>query len=270
MEQIILTNDDGFDAVPLWELAHALGKFAKVGVIAPKEHKSWGAKAITASGKKVRCEKKSIDGLDMIVADGNPADCTLLGIGHYFPKADLVVSGMNIGSNAGHYSAFGSGTVGAAIEAALHGVFGVAVSSDIDIDTFRAVTRGGMGVEKQRELFAPQAKMAAGFIRTLDREKITQLTKLGIWVLNINVPQEVEEKTPWEITSYSEIDYGYLFKKTGEGEFEYDGCHHQTERLGKDTDFDNVADGKMSVTPLKLRTDYEDLDAVRAILKPKK
>jgi len=265
MARILLTNDDGFEAVQLWELAHALEKGNGLCIVAPHARRSWGGKAITRAGN-VKCREKNVDGLEMLVCDGTPADCTLIGLGHYFPNPDLVVAGLNNGANFSHYSAFGSGTVGAALEAALHGVFGVAISSHVDNGTFHAVEQGTMGVGEQRKLFGPAALAAAKIISLLDREKVGKLMSAGVGLLNINLPQVVSESSGWEVASLASVEYGRLFHKTGEGEFQHSGFEYPIGAGGEGTDVCAVARGKISITPMTLRTDYRDLGKVAGIL----
>nr|WP_319397914.1 5'/3'-nucleotidase SurE [uncultured Carboxylicivirga sp.] len=116
---ILVTNDDGIKAGGLVALVNMLTEFGKVVVVAPNQSYSGMSHAITVShplyAKKVR-EKEN---LTVYKVNGTPVDCVKLAVNQLLTsKPDLVVSGINHGSNSSislHYS----GTLGAAREGAL-------------------------------------------------------------------------------------------------------------------------------------------------------
>lgn len=121
---ILVTNDDGIEAPGLAALALALVPLGRVVVLAPSQERSAQSHALTMH-EPLRVFSW---GPDRYSCTGQPADCVYLGVHHLCPqRPDLVVSGVNRGSNLGddvHYS----GTVGAAEEAALMGIPALAVS----------------------------------------------------------------------------------------------------------------------------------------------
>src|SRR5215471_49843 len=99
MPNILLTNDDGYQAEGLRAVAQALADFSKVSIVAPSREQS-----------------------------GTPADCVIVALHKLLPeKPDLMISGINQGGNLGE-NAYYSGTVGAAREGALHHIPSIAVS----------------------------------------------------------------------------------------------------------------------------------------------
>lgn len=126
--KILLTNDDGIASPKLEKLACALSNFAQIFVVAPSSERSGVSHAFTgAQGILVR----QVDGYDCpaFSVSGTPSDCVKFAVSEALCGGlpDLVVSGVNMGENAG-VSALYSGTVAGAREAALWGIPGLALS----------------------------------------------------------------------------------------------------------------------------------------------
>lgn len=127
---ILVTNDDGIDAPGLLALKQALERIAQVKVLAPD--RNWSAAGHTKTmSKPLRVNPVTFcDGTTAYSTDGAPTDCVaLVMLGLFGERPALVVSGINPGSNLAHDLTY-SGTVAAAMEAAIHGVPGIAVSID--------------------------------------------------------------------------------------------------------------------------------------------
>ena len=126
--RILITNDDGIEAEGIRALADWAQKLGEVSVFAPKVEQS-GKSVSVELRKPFSAEKVEYPGAVEAYAIGStPADCVrfaVLGLGR---KYDLVLSGVNRGQNLGHDINY-SGTAGAVIEAAMHGINGVAVST---------------------------------------------------------------------------------------------------------------------------------------------
>jgi 5'-nucleotidase len=121
---ILLSNDDGVRAPGLQALAEALDEVGEVIVAAPDRERSATAHAISLD-HPLRVEEVQSK---VFAIDGTPVDCVYLALHHLVPrKPDLCLSGINPGFNLGS-DVFYSGTVGAALEAALRGVPSVALS----------------------------------------------------------------------------------------------------------------------------------------------
>ena len=126
IKNILITNDDGFDAVGLKLLKQIAKNFTEnVFVVAPKFNQSAKSRSITLN-QGIGFEKKS--DLEWVV-DGTPTDCVIFAINHLMTdmKPDLILSGINAGSNIGDEVSY-SGTVAAAWEGALRGIDSIALS----------------------------------------------------------------------------------------------------------------------------------------------
>jgi 5'-nucleotidase len=129
--RVLLTNDDGIEAEGLQALRRALLEVADVelAVIAPDANQSATARSITTRRPLWVEEVPFGDGTVGYATDGTPVDCVRLaslGLIDGF-TADLIVSGINHGSNLGDDITY-SGTVAAAFEGVILGIPGIAVS----------------------------------------------------------------------------------------------------------------------------------------------
>lgn len=129
---ILVSNDDGINAIGIKKLVEALSKVSNVYVSAPHTQRSANSHAITLE------QMVSVKNVDFSFAEealevsGTPADCVKMGLQLFRERGiimDMVFSGINLGSNLGRDTLY-SGTVGAAMEASLSGVKAVAVSVD--------------------------------------------------------------------------------------------------------------------------------------------
>jgi 5'-nucleotidase len=127
--RILLTNDDGVYAPGLRALRKELKKLGEVLVVAPATEQSAVGHSITLLTPLLVQEVLDEDNQPMGWAvEGRPADCVKLALLELLPwTPDLVVSGLNAGSNAG-INVLYSGTVAAAIEGAFFQRTSIAVS----------------------------------------------------------------------------------------------------------------------------------------------
>lgn len=126
---ILITNDDGINSTGLITLVQEISKIADVTVVAPDRERSATAHAITMH-KPLRVEKVTIPDCKALgwMINGTPSDCVKLALEALLDfTPDLVLSGINRGPNLGTDVIY-SGTVSAAIEAALSGVPSIALS----------------------------------------------------------------------------------------------------------------------------------------------
>jgi len=127
---ILVTNDDGVNAPGLLALAQAMRSLGQVTVLAPD--RNWSASGHVKTLERPLRVKDAIlgDGTLALASDGAPSDCVALGLlGLLEQPVDLVVSGINGGPNLGHDLTY-SGTVTAAMEAAIWGIPAAAFSLD--------------------------------------------------------------------------------------------------------------------------------------------
>lgn len=131
MKRILITNDDGFSSIGLAILREsvlqALGQDTQVLVVAPAHEKSACGHGLSITKPLYLNEvRKDFYKLD----DGSPTDCIYLALYAFYkdtPGPDLVLSGINLGSNMGEDTTY-SGTVAGAMEAALRGIPSMAIS----------------------------------------------------------------------------------------------------------------------------------------------
>lgn len=136
---ILIANDDGIRSPGIVRLANMAACFGDVWVVAPEGQCSGMSQKLTifnelnAMKHEFQAEVKGAYGVT-----GTPADCVKVALKSLLPvKPDFVFSGINDGFNAGYDIAY-SGTVGAAMEAVLHGIPAIAFSECHD--GFREVT----------------------------------------------------------------------------------------------------------------------------------
>lgn len=254
---ILLTNDDGIASPGLAVLREALEGLGVVTTIAPARNSSGVARSITIE-RALRLEARPFgDGWDGVACDGFPADCVRVGfLGIESPVPDLVVSGVNLGPNLGTDVTY-SGTVGAALEAALRGCPAIAFS-----------------VGSRRPEWLDEAVPVI-------RDLVGRVLERGLRraaVLNVNLPNrplsEIAGVRPARLGGMSAHDRVFLSGGDGDGhvplvaaetalddrqEAPFGGTAARLGQAAGDVivDFDAVASGYVAVTPLR----YDLLDA---------
>ena len=165
--RILLTNDDGILAPGLYALYQALRELAEVSVVAPDSEKSAVGHAITISDPLRVSEFEKNGTFFGHAVTGTPADCVKIA---YYAllenKPDLVISGINYGSNTG-INVIYSGTVSAATEGSILGIPSFAVS----LTTFTNA----------------DFRYAAEFSRRLALQVLERGLPKGVF-LNVNIP----------------------------------------------------------------------------------
>ncbi len=137
---IVVVNDDGWGTAGIRLLAKEMTKLGHVTVVAPDGARSGFGAAITVA-KPIylkRVEEHDLNGAEVYVTNGTPADCVKIAFEHLFAdkKIDLLVSGINHGNNAA-FNAMYSGTIGACLVAAEKGIPAIGWSIDsheMDVD----------------------------------------------------------------------------------------------------------------------------------------
>ncbi|NGX60329.1 MAG: 5'-nucleotidase SurE [Chlamydiae bacterium] len=127
--KILITNDDGISAKGIWHLWHALHEKVDLSIIAPATEKSGVGLGVTIHKPITINPVKWEHTTPAWRVTGTPADCIRLGLRIVLnEKPDLIVSGINKGSNAGRNVLY-SGTIGGVIEGAMKEIPGIAFSS---------------------------------------------------------------------------------------------------------------------------------------------
>jgi len=236
--RVLLTNDDGWRSPGLAALAGVLREFAELLIVAPHEETSAIGHAITLR-EPLEAERVPFEGAAAAWSvKGTPADCAKLAVRSLFADDPprLCVSGLNRGPNVG-VNVFYSGTVAAALESAVNGVPGVAVSQELGS--------------------ALSPREAACLVRPLLEEVLGR--GLPPWhVINVNVPDAPAAEvrgirlTRHGVSGFSEW-YRELAAPSGDAvrRFQVEGEMRLRECDGT-TDAEALAEGWISVTPMAL------------------
>src|SRR4029079_15444756 len=127
--RILVTNDDGVYSPGIAALAQVASRFGEVRIVAPDVEMSSASQSITAS-RLVKWKRTPLGGLDAYRVNGTPGDCVMLGT-TLWEKVDVVLSGINLGTNLGN-AVWHSGTLAGAKRAARLGGRGTAFSPPAD------------------------------------------------------------------------------------------------------------------------------------------
>ncbi len=238
MPNILITNDDGIHAPGLRALVAAMQEIGTVTVVAPSHERSAAAQSLTLR-QPIYCDQ--IAEREYAI-EGTPADAMIVALHTLLKeKPDLVISGINPGGNMGE-NIYYSGTVGAAMEAAINHVPAVAVS---------IAHRG-----KEFDF-----SVAAEFTQRLAPIVMKEGLPLGV-LLNVNIPQPWMGKVQFTRQS-SKITRNLLQPGTDPRGRQYYWLHEQKfiEPMEQGTDHAAVRDGAISITPLMLdHTDTASLN----------
>ena len=152
---ILISNDDGYQAEGLAILARVAAEFANVRVVAPERNRSGASNSLTLD-KPLRV-RQAENGFYFV--NGTPTDCIHTGL-HVLPdfKPDWVFSGINHGANMGDDTLY-SGTVAAATEA-LKAHPKINATIDDKQVTYHDVEHIGIAVDTPRGLLVPVVKNA--------------------------------------------------------------------------------------------------------------
>ena len=193
--RLLVTNDDGIDARGLHVLTRHVAHLGDVVVVAPDgEYSGSGASLGAIHSARPTVHRAEVEGAaEAWSVAGPPALCVLFArLGAFGATPDIVVSGINPGSNVGR-AIYHSGTVGAALTARLGGITGVAVS--------QAVT--GFAVEGQapEDALEGQRWDTAGQVAGLATEALLASPPKDPIALNLNVPNRpFDELEGWQST----------------------------------------------------------------------
>lgn len=243
---ILVTNDDGVSAPGLMTLAEELRKSYKVTILAPD--RNWSASGhVKTMHRPLRVKEVLLDdGAIALASDGAPSDCVALAmLGLIENDIDLVVSGINPNANLGHDVTY-SGTVTAAMEAAIWGIPGVAVSLDSPDNHLGDLDYG------------PAARVAIRVVENVIKNQLHSKT-----VLNVNVPYlEDEAIKGFHITRQGLRVYRDRLDRRLDPRgraYYWIGGDAPTGVPEEGTDVGSLATGYVSITPLKLDLTASDM-----------
>lgn len=246
--KILITNDDGIRAEGIYKLCKELEKDHELIIVAPDSQKSAQSQAITLF-KPLVVREVELEGLKSKAysVSGTPADCVRAAFDKIVDRdeIDLVVSGINLGLNAGMDILY-SGTVSAAIEANIYEKPSMAISAEY---------------KDGKCDFDRAAKYAREVVKkTKDHQRKTKL------LLNVNVPyRENQGIKGIEVCKIGGPIYDYYFKdkdENGHTTLKVDG--RKDTELEEGTDRYYLYNGYITITPLKYDlTNFKLLDRVR-------
>ncbi len=247
---ILVTNDDGVAALGLLALVQALRPLGRVSVVAPD--RNWSASGhVKTLHRPLRVKEVVLaDGTPALASDGAPSDCVALSLLGLLPeRVDVVVSGINPNANIGHDVTY-SGTVTAAMEAAIWGIPGIAVSLDSP-DKRQAARRAAWD-------YTAAARVARDIV-----ERVMQTGLPKETLLNVNVPYLPYEAirgirpTRQGLRVYRDA---LVRRLDPQGRAYYwIGGEPPTGIPEDGTDFGALKQGYVSVTPLQLDLTASDL-----------
>ncbi len=125
---ILISNDDGYLAKGIKELIKVARQFGEVVAVAPERGESGMSHAITIKNPVRITKREEGEGYVLYSINGTPVDSVKIALNQLVDrKPDLVLSGINHGSNAS-ISLIYSGTLGASREGCLNGISSIGLS----------------------------------------------------------------------------------------------------------------------------------------------
>lgn len=250
--RILLTNDDGIYAPGLRALRRELLPLGQVTVVAPATEQSAAGHSVTlATPLLVNEVYDDPDGgtRDFIgwAVEGRPADCVKLALLELLPeKPDVIVSGLNAGSNAG-INVLYSGTVAAAIEGAFYHHTAIACSLEYDQKIYDFPTAAKYARQVVEQILA--RKPSAGSLFNVNIPVLEHGPIAGVRV----VPQNVSPYTEKFDRRVNPRGRTYFWTSPN---FHCPDPH-------PDTDVTALAEQFITVTPLKFDlTDHARMEAM--------
>ncbi len=240
--RILITNDDGVYSPGIAALAQVASRFGQVRIVAPDVEMSSASASITAS-RPVDYKRTPLPGIDAYRVNGTPGDCVMLGT-TLWEDVDLVLSGINIGTNLGN-AIWHSGTLAGAKQAALLGLRGIALSAP--------------ATDREQPDFEMLKPWAATVV-----EMLIDVPDLPL--INVNFPARAPRGTRWTRQSVRHYDGKVVPAKDPMGRTHYWFTVVPVEATEEHTDRWAIEQGYVSMTPLRLDlTDHAALERVRQL-----
>lgn len=248
MKSCLITNDDGYQAAGIRALIAEMSKSFDLKAIAPVHQQSWMGKSISGH-RDLTFEPAKYHEFDGYKVGGTPADCAQIGLHELYAEGEqphCVVSGINHGSNIGLGHILSSGTVGAALEAAMFGVPAFA-SSLWKLRDMAGTT--DLTDKESVEYFVVAAQITAKIVKQVMEAGFPEDTQ----VIGINVPYNATVDSPWVVTRPHSVYYGQLFNKQPDGLFRNTSTGELDNGPESDTDIAVLAKGCVSIVPIAVQ-----------------
>ena len=249
--KILVSNDDGYRAEGIVRLNEALKPLASTTVVAPDRNRSGASNSLTLD---VPLRVFEADPGVHYVAGGTPTDCVHLAISGYFDfEFDMVCAGINDGANLGDDTLY-SGTVAAAIEGRFLGLPTIAFSLCMEPGSAQHFPTAAR-VAHDLVARLKEAPLERGFTLNVNIPDLPHDQIRGIKATRLGGRHRSEPAIPVSDPRGRRM---YWIGPAGEG-----------QDAGEGTDFDAIARGYVSVTPLQTDlTRYSALDTIHHWLKP--
>lgn len=245
--KILITNDDGIQSEGIYALAKEFEKDNEVFIVAPHIQRSASGHSITIN-RPIMVKEVKLEGISAIAfsIDGTPADCVKIGVEKLFKeKFDLIISGINYGTNLGSDVIY-SGTVSAAIEGAICKIPSIAISMEVKTKN-------------------PDYGVALKFARKIIYHAIKNNLKEDV-VLNINIPALEENAIKGiKVSELGNRVYTNCYIETMQdnGEVGYKIEGSPIDDNNDESDICNFKNGYVTITPLHYDlTNYKILKQV--------
>jgi 5'-nucleotidase len=225
--RILIANDDGIYSPGIATLAEVATKFGDVRVVAPDVEQSSAGHAITAL-RPLSYKRTAIGNFEAFRVNGTPADCVALGA-YNWENVDVVLSGINLGSNLGN-AMWHSGTLAAAKQAALMGLRGIALSAAVIRD------------EPNLEILKPSLEAVLALL----------LEDRDLTLVNVNFPDRKPKGLRWTRQSVRHYDGRVVPGEDPLGRKLFWFTVIPIEGTDEGTDRWAVEHGYVSMTPLRL------------------
>lgn len=225
--RILITNDDGVYSPGIRALAEVAAGFGEVRVVAPDVEMSSASHSITAT-RPLSYKRTPLPGLDAYRVNGTPADCVALGT-HGWEGVELVLSGVNLGSNLGN-AIWHSGTLAGAKQAALLGIRGIAFSTPVT------------EAEPDFEMLKPWIAKALALL----------IPARELCLLNVNLPAIAPRGMRWTAQSVRHYDGRVVPGQDPMGRRHFWMTVVPIEETDEASDRRAVENGYISITPLRL------------------
>lgn len=264
MTTVLITNDDGVASRAIPYLASAMSSAGmKVLVAVPSYEASGASAALSAvyTDRRLAIEPVEVAGSDIPAysVQASPSYIVVLAyLGTFGPKPDVVVSGINRGANAG-YAILHSGTVGAALTAANHGLRALAVSLDVLSAVDADPATGGASLTETLDALDNESlhwQTAAHLAHVLIRQ-IAELPEGTI--VNLNVPnRSLEDLAGVRVATLAPFGQVTMsLAESGEG-YVRTAIKQNSDRYEEGSDIALLAEGYATVTPVRSIRAVED------------
>ncbi len=247
---VLVTNDDGVSSPFFVLLCEELARRFRLTIAAPDWERSWTGKSQTVT-RPVVAHPVVVGGVEGHSLSGRPADCVNIGIYHLCDeRPDLVVSGINVGTNCGAAFAISSGTIGACLEANIAGIPAIALSQHLDTRSWR--------LWKDEQRIAPPlldrvTRQLASWLNGVFDFASNYSTRGHPTTLSVNFPHTEPSSPHPVLCNLSKARYHSCFQRT-----EY-GFSHKLQGFDLDSDpesdLSQLVKGAITVTEL----DYQGL-----------